>query len=135
MHLPDDTIVNGNIANVWRSGRYDKQNGIEEIFKCICEGIVVLKKEVKNRNHLTGYKIMKQDVPNDKIEKYVKSLAYRSAGKYDAVIVVKLKKNFSVYLLRLDTKTYERLQKKSSHDRKQIEVVLVMKDILNGMKY
>ena len=137
MHLPEDTIINGNIMNMWRKKQYNPKTGLEPIFRGVCEGVIVLDEPVRKRNHLTGYKRKKQNVPNEKIENYIKSLIYRSNGKYDAIVVVRFgKSGFSVFCLKYSEKTFKRIKKKNDHHyEKQTAINLVMKHELKSMKY
>lgn len=115
MKLPDDTIINYNLINIWKAGRYDKKNGIDPMLLAIAEGIVLMPDDVEDRTDKTSIISYKKKYSNDDVEKKLKSVIRNANGNYDAVLVLRfgINDDFSIYKVRLSDRLTKSLSEKS----------------------
>jgi hypothetical protein len=136
MKLNDDVIININILKLWENKKYDKLKGIDPILCGVAEGVILLDKEVENRDHLSVIRRFRGTKENDKIERYIKNLRYRMNGKYDAIVVLRFntKEGFTVFCVRFSDRIINILEKKSVVFKKTFAISLVVKNYLKGMQ-
>lgn len=134
LDLPEDTIVNYSLVNVWSSGKF-KGKKIDRFSLAVAEGVMLFDKPV-NRNHLSGYKI-KSKKKDGNIESYVKNTYYNFNGKYDGMVVIRFsqKDDFHVFLFRASERLSKLLDDCDNKTKKKIITALVVKNEILKQKY
>lgn len=130
MKLPEDTIVNHSVLNIYMSGRFDREKGVDPIYLKIAEGVALLdrkrdKEQLCSSIHFFGEK------SNEEIESYVsmaiKDSKYRK--KYDAMVFVKVTShsNFMVFGVSFSDRMAELLKDKNTRFIKGYAISVAIK--------
>lgn len=132
MHLSDDVIINRNILNIWKAGRYDKEKGISPFLCAVAEGIMLLPDIGDARNHLSVISSKKVKISDEEMTRYIPKLIEKSEGKYDAIVFVRFQPNdnFSIFTVRLSNRLVRILSKCNTIKIKSFIFNLVVKHVL-----
>ena len=113
MHLPDDTIVNQNVLNIYLSGNYDVKKGVDPIYLKVAEGVALLNRKHTKEQLCTRIKFFGHKT-NERIEKYVKGLLVDSkySKTWDVFVFVKVNSNsdFMVFGISWSDRMFNKLQ-------------------------
>lgn len=136
MRLPDYTLINMNIINLWKMKRFDKEKGIDPLLCAVAEGIFVLPDDVVNRDDKTIITRKKNTLANDDIEKYLKRTIKKANEHYDAVVIIRfgIKDDFSVFKVCLSNRLVNKLKKYDLLFIKKFIISLVVKYHVNKTK-
>lgn len=118
MHLPKDTIVNQCLIYIWQNKLYDENEGIDDIYCKICEGVMLFDNPSK-RSKKTGLKFLTSQT-NENIEEYIVDVLEKYNGYFDGVVVVRNPntQKFDVCLIRLGDNIFYSIKDKSNFFKK-----------------
>lgn len=130
MKLSEDTIVNHSVLNIYMSGQFDREKGVDPTYLKIAEGVALLDRkrvgeQLCSSVHFFGEK------SNDEIEKYV-NMAIKDSGykkKYDALVFVKVTSysNFMVFGVSFSDRMAEKLADKDARFIKSFAISVAIK--------
>lgn len=130
MKLPQDTIVNQNVLNIYHSGKFDRVHGVDPIYLKIAEGVALLNRK-RTGDQLCSTVRFIGEKTNDEIEPYA-SMALKDSKykkKYDAMVFIKVSSysNFLVFGLSWSDRTYNLLKTKDARFIKNYAVSIAVK--------
>lgn len=117
MKLPEDTIVNHNLLNIYLSGNFDREHGIDPTYCKIAEGVALTNRKRDKEQLYSKVKFIGQKT-NEEIEDYVnmvlKDSKYKS--RYDAFVFVKVSShsNFMVFGVSWSDRTFNKIVDKGT---------------------
>lgn len=129
MKLPEDTIVNHNVLNIYMAKQWDPNKGVDPIYLKVAEGVALIDRKRGKEQLCTTIRFMGEK-DNNKIEKYV-SMVLKDAGyreKYDAFVFVKISShsNFMVFGISLSDRSYNKLSEKDVLFKKNYMISLAV---------
>lgn len=137
LKLPEDTIVNMNIVNLWNAKRFDKAKGADRMLASIAEGVILLDGiPEESRKIYSKLSVVDSTKGNEDIEEFVKKLMDKRKLVYDAVVVLRYnnKSNFHVYGLSYSKRMVKILSKKDTIFKKNYAISLVNNYVLKSIK-
>ena len=118
MKLPEDTIVNQNVLNIYLSKQYDLVKGVDPIYLSVAEGVLLFKNSKRNVEKIYSRIKLFGRKSNDKIEKYVKVCLtdYGYRASYDAMVFVRVNAHldFLAFGVSLSDRIYKKLEKEDT---------------------
>lgn len=129
MHLPDDTIVNQNVLNIYLAKRYDLENGVDPIYLKIAEGVSLIDRKRNKEQLCSKVKFLTQKNGND-IESYVSMILSDSKYKsrYDAFVFIKIhsQSDFMVFGISWSDRIIEKLKNEDTRFIKNYAISIVL---------
>lgn len=130
MKLPDDTIVNRNVVNIWMNKGFDPVKGIDPCYLMVAEGVYLV--EHRNRKQALCSNITFIGEKDDKhMESYARNITHRKdiRDNYDALVFVRIgkKSNFYVFGISYSDRMIKKLSEKTTVFKKQYAISLAVK--------
>lgn len=129
MHLPEDTIVNHNVLNIYMAGKYDRERGVDPVYLKIAEGAALLDRNRPKEQLCTNITFFGEK-NNDEIEDYVVALldGKKHKDEYDALVFVKVTSvsGFMVFGISWSDRMINKLSSYDTRFRKNYAISLAI---------
>ena len=130
LKLPyDETIINVNLLNIWQSGNYDKEKGVDRLLSQVAEGVIPLDTLTEDERKIySTITTIRKNVSNENIEGLLKKYIENKSKHFDLLVVLKYSKDsdFSVYGIRYSKRMISKLKDKSILFKKKFAISLVV---------
>lgn len=131
MKLPEDTIINQNVINIYTRGAYDKIKGVDPTYLIVAEGVKLINKK-RNNEQLCSKISFIGAKDASKIDKYVNGVRINNsyyASKYDAMVFIKvsIQSKFMVFGISYSDRLYKKLQNEDTLFKKNYAISLAVK--------
>lgn len=130
MKLPEDTIVNRAIMNIWMAKNYDPVNGIDPTYLMVAEGVYLVENRKRKSQLCSRIRFIGTKKDKD-MESYARNVKYRKdiRDNYDALVFVRIsaKSDFYVFGISYSDRMIKKLAEKTVVFKKQYAISLAIK--------
>lgn len=130
MKLPEGTIVNHNVLNIYMAGQFDREKGVDPTYLKVAEGVALLDRKRSGEQLCSRVKFFGQK-SNNEIEQYVNMALNDSKykKKYDALVFIKTTSvsDFMVFGISWSDRTMEKLADKDIRFIKNYAISVAVK--------
>lgn len=130
LKLPEDTIVNRNLVNIWTAKQYDPVKGIDPHYLMVAEGAYLVKRRDR-KSQLCSRITFIGEKDNKQMDTFARNVAYRKdiREKYDVLVFVRISRNsnFHVFGISYSDRMIKKLSEKTAVFKKQYAISLAIK--------
>lgn len=130
LKLPEDTIVNQNMVNIWTAKKYDATTGIDRVYLMIAEGVYLVERRQRTQQ-LCSRMTFVGSKDDEAIGTYAANIRNRKdiRSKFDAMVFVRVspKSDFKVFGISYSDRIQKKLSAKSVVFQKQYAISLAVK--------
>ena len=130
MKLPENTIINQNVLNIYMAKKFDSQKGVDPYYLMIAEGVKLLNQSHSDDRLCSKIKFIGEK-ENSEIEHYLKTGLKNGSFKkkgYDALVFIKVNSHskFMFFGLKYSDRLYNKLKDKDELFKKNYAISLVV---------